>query len=133
MHGRECPRLGLMADPIYRRAGSVMEAEIGGELVTLDPNADDCFAFTPVARTVWRSLEQPKSFVQLRDELLAEYDVGSEQCAAELRQLLDELIRQGLIEKHSEPRRKSQARTKTSEFKADDPEPQSVPKVALSG
>jgi len=39
-----------------------------------------------------------KSFDDLRSELLAEYDVGEEQCTEELRALLSDLAKQGLIE-----------------------------------
>ena len=76
-----------------------MEADIGNELVALDPEAGNCFGFNEVATSVWRSLEQPKTFDQLRDELLREYDVGSEQCSRELQMLLKDLISRRLVEK----------------------------------
>jgi Coenzyme PQQ synthesis protein D (PqqD) len=76
-----------------------MEADIGNELVALDPEAGNCFGFNEVATSVWRSLEQPKTFDQLRDELLREYDVRSEQCSRELQMLLKDLISRRLVEK----------------------------------
>ncbi|HEX8840822.1 MAG TPA: PqqD family protein [Sphingomicrobium sp.] len=76
-----------------------MEADIGNELVALDPEAGNCFGFNEVATSVWRSLEQPKTFDELRDELLREYDVGSEQCSRELQMLLEDLISRRLVEK----------------------------------
>lgn len=84
--------------PIYRRARNLMEADIGNELVALDPNGGNCFGFNEVATSVWRSLQQPKSFDQLRDELLEEYEVGEEQCESELRLLLEDLTAKDLIE-----------------------------------
>jgi hypothetical protein len=74
-----------------------MEAELGDELVALDPNVGECYGFNSVATSVWRQLEQPKSFDQLRDALLAEYEVEPDQCALELRELLDDLSMKGLI------------------------------------
>jgi hypothetical protein len=74
-----------------------MEAELGEELVGLDPQAGSCFGFNSVAASVWRSLEQPKSFEQLRDELLDEYDVSGEHCTRELMALLEDLRSRGLI------------------------------------
>jgi len=74
-----------------------MEAHLGDELVALDPNAGECFGFNNVATSVWRELEQPKSFEQLRDALLEEYEVAPEQCASELRELLDSLTARGLL------------------------------------
>lgn len=81
----------------FRRARNVLDAEVGDELVALDVGAGECFGLNQVARTVWQSLAEPKSFAQLRDALLAEYDVGEEQCTAELHELLDDLAAKGLI------------------------------------
>ena len=94
-----------MSDPrefqpaLYRRIGEVLEAEIGDELVAFDVETGDCFGFNEVARSVWRSLAEPKAFQQLRDELIADYDVGVEQCTRELHELLDDLIAKRMIEK----------------------------------
>ena len=86
-----------MASPVYRRAVDLMEAELGDELVALDPLAGECFGFNEVATSVWRQLAQPKAFEQIRDALLAEYEVGEEQCSIELRELLEELTARGLL------------------------------------
>jgi hypothetical protein len=74
-----------------------MEAELGDELVALDPKAGECFGFNSVATSVWRNLEQPKSFEQLRDALLEEYEVEPERCSDELEALLEDLTARGLV------------------------------------
>lgn len=74
-----------------------MEAELGDELVALDPAAGQCFGFNNVATSVWRQLEQPKDLNQLRDALAAEYDVEPERCERELKDLLDDLCEKRLI------------------------------------
>ena len=81
----------------YRRTVDLMEAELGDELVALDPDAGACFGFNSVATSVWRLLAEPRSFEQLRDALLDEYDVETEQCASELRELLQDLSDKGLV------------------------------------
>jgi hypothetical protein len=86
-----------MDNPTYRRATDLMEASLGEELVALDAANGNCFGFNEVATQVWRRLQQPASFEQLRDELLKEYDVTDEQCASELEALLDDMVEQGLI------------------------------------
>ena len=88
---------------MYRRAAELMEAEIGDELVALDVRFGECFGFSEVAKDVWLSLWHPKRFDQLRDELLDRYDVTSEQCTAELRELLDDLATKGLVERTDGP------------------------------
>ena len=74
-----------------------MQAELGDELVALDPDAGQCFGFNSVAASVWRYLDQPRSFEDLRDGLLEEYEVEAEQCARELRELLADLLSKGLV------------------------------------
>jgi hypothetical protein len=66
-----------------------MEAELGDELVALDPNAGECFGFNSVATSVWRNLEQPKRFEQLRDALL---DLGAGRAAGQALLLADSLF-----------------------------------------
>jgi len=82
---------------VYKRAVDLMEAELGDELVALDPNAGDCFGFNGVATSVWRQLQEPKTFDELRDSLLQEYDVDQQRCARELQELLDDFSARGLI------------------------------------
>ena len=83
--------------PVYKRATDLMEAELGDELVALDPDAGDCFGFNSVATTVWRELKTQKSFEQLRDALLGQYAVSEDQCSAELREFLNDLTAKGLV------------------------------------
>lgn len=81
----------------YQRAVELMEAELGEEIVALDVEGGTCFGFNEVASAVWRALSEPHTFDMLRDELLTDYDVGRDQCEAELAQLLDDLTAKGLV------------------------------------
>jgi hypothetical protein len=90
-----------MANITYKRAIDLMEADVGDELVGLDVNVGTCFGFNLVAACVWRSLSSPKTFDQLREKLLDEFDVSAEQCTGELKDLLDDLTAKGLVEKSS--------------------------------
>jgi len=82
---------------VYKRAVDLMEAELGDELVALNVNAGECFGFNSVATSVWRELKEPKSFNQLRDILLEEYEVEPERCTHELKDLLDDLCAKQLV------------------------------------
>ena len=81
----------------YARAVVLMEAELGDELVALDANAGQCFGFNSVATSVWRALDQPKTFDELCAILLDEYEVARDQCSADLRELLTDLTARGLV------------------------------------
>lgn len=86
-----------MSEILYQRATQLLEAELGDELVALDPQEGSCFGFNDVAASVWRQLDQPKTFAQLSLALLEQYDVGADQCARELKQLMDDLVEKGLV------------------------------------
>ena len=86
-----------MNGQIYRRAVDLLEAEINDELVTLDPHRGSCFGLNNVASDVWRKLEQPRSFDELRTELLSEYEVSESRCTEELKEFLAEMQAKGLI------------------------------------
>lgn len=82
----------------YSRAVRLMEAELGDEFVALDAEAGRCFGFNNVAASVWRALERPRTFEELRNSLLLEYEVGFEQCSTDLNELLADLVGRGLVE-----------------------------------
>ena len=82
---------------MYERAVQLLEAEGADELLALDADAGECFAFNNVAASIWGYLAEPASIDVLRDKLLDEYDVSPDQCDAELKVFLDVLIQRGLL------------------------------------
>jgi hypothetical protein len=82
---------------VYKRAANLLEADVGDDLVALDPNAGLCFGFNNVATSVWKLLDEPRTFEQLQQALLDQYDVDAEQCGSELKELLDAMSAQGLV------------------------------------
>jgi hypothetical protein len=87
-----------MAKQRYRRTITLLEAEVGDDLVVLDVQAGTCFGFNEVAATIWRELETPKSFDELRDTLVASYDVSIEECSVGLKDLLNEFVDKCFVE-----------------------------------
>ena len=81
----------------YERAVDLLEAELGDELVALSIEDGNCFGFNSVATSIWRALDQPRSFEQLKAALLADYEVPADKCAGELETLLDDMIDKKLI------------------------------------
>ena len=87
---------------IYRRNAHLLEAEVGTELVALDPAAGLCFGFNEVAARVWERLAEPASLEQICDELEAEFEVDRDQCLREVQELLDDMEARQLIERSSD-------------------------------
>ena len=82
---------------IYERTAALMEAELGDELVGLEPGAGICYGFNDVAKRVWELLEQPRSFEAIRTVLLDEYDVAPDACDWDLHELLADFVDKKLI------------------------------------
>lgn len=56
------------------------------------------YGLDPVGARVWHLLRQPRSVHEVRDALLAEYEVESERCENDLLGLLENMRDEGLIE-----------------------------------
>ena len=83
----------------YERAKALREAELGDELVALDPEDGNCLGFNSVAASVWTLLAQPKTFDLLRDDVMEKYEVDAATCERDLRDLLADLEARGLVRK----------------------------------
>lgn len=81
-----------------RRIGEMIETEVDGELVALHVDKGTCYGFNSTATRIWAMIEQPKRVSELKEELLREFDVDPSTCEAQLKDLLDELEADGLVE-----------------------------------
>lgn len=88
-----------MDDILYQRTVSMLEADLGDELVALDATGGNCFGFNSVATSIWRHLASPRSFDEIEQALLAEYEVDRGRCRPELQELLDDFVDKGLVQK----------------------------------
>ncbi|NEP08857.1 MAG: PqqD family protein [Symploca sp. SIO1A3] len=75
-----------------------VSSELNGEAVILDMKSGTYYGLNSIGASIWNLLQQPKSVAEIRDSLLAEYEVEPEQCDRELLALLQDLGTKGLIE-----------------------------------
>jgi hypothetical protein len=86
-------------DSLVTLGSEQVSAELEGEAVVLNLKDGVYFGLNPVGSRVWSLLkEAPKSVAELRQAILAEYDVGYEECDRDLRSLLEALHAHGLID-----------------------------------
>lgn len=88
----------MSQDLRVERRGEMIETEVDGELVALHIDNGTCYGFNGTATRIWAMIEQPKLLSELTGELVREYDVDTATCEAQLRDLLDELAADGLVE-----------------------------------
>lgn len=87
-----------MNDMLVRRTGELIETEVDGELVALHVDNGTCYGFNGTATRIWGMIEQPRRVSELKAELLREFDVDPATCETQLKELLDELAADGLVE-----------------------------------
>ena len=88
----------MSEDLVVERRGEMIETEVDGELVALHVDKGTCYGFNSTATRIWAMIEQPRRISELKDELLREFDVDPATCEAQLRELLETLAADGLVE-----------------------------------
>jgi Coenzyme PQQ synthesis protein D (PqqD) len=69
-----------------------------GEAAILNLKNGIYFSLDSVGAAVWRLIQQPKTFAEIREHLLHEYAVDRPRLESDLRELLAQLQKHGLIE-----------------------------------
>lgn len=91
-------RQDVLLDAIVHRRGGLIEAEVDGELVALHVENGTCYGFNGTATQIWAMVAEPRSVLEIRNALVAQFDVDPQTCAVDLRALLAELEADGLVE-----------------------------------
>jgi hypothetical protein len=75
-----------------------VSSDLSGETVILDLKQSVYHGLDETGAYIWNLVQQGKSVQQIRDAMLAEFDVEPERCEKDLLALLEELAKSGLIE-----------------------------------
>lgn len=75
-----------------------ISSSLGQEAVILQLTQGMYYGLDEVGARIWEMLKEPRSVREIRDSIVAEYDVAPETAARDLIGLLTELARRGLIE-----------------------------------
>src|SRR5882724_10819328 len=87
----------VSAQAVFRRQPDRISANLGAELAVLDLQGGSYLGFNATASHVWRLLQDPLTFEQICDAMIAEFEVEPTLCGREVRLLLNELLAAGLI------------------------------------
>jgi hypothetical protein len=77
-----------------------VSCDLDGEAVILSLGNGVYYGLNPVGATVWKLLEKPRTVTELRDAIVAEYEVDAPRAQADLLHLLGDLAANGLVELH---------------------------------
>ncbi len=84
-------------------------ADLGGEAAILNLNSGVYYGLDPVGARIWNLIRRPRSVQEVKDTLVAEYDVDPERCERDLLKLLGDLLNEGLVEVRGEAAEKAPA------------------------
>lgn len=86
------------ADTRVAAARDQVSVEVEGEAVILSLADGVYYGLDPVGARVWTLLEQPRTVAELRDAVVAEWEVDAPTAERDLLVLLDALAARGLVE-----------------------------------
>ncbi|HWR51695.1 MAG TPA: PqqD family peptide modification chaperone [Bryobacteraceae bacterium] len=94
---------GVHSGAVVRRAAGQISCPLRDEVAILNLTNDTYYGLDAVGSRVWDLIAAPRQVSEVRDVLLAEFEVSPERCEQDLQRLITELRGAGLIEVVSEP------------------------------
>jgi Coenzyme PQQ synthesis protein D (PqqD) len=88
----------MTLNTIIHASSDQVSCDLGGEAAILNLNTGAYYGLDPVGARVWSLLATPQTVADVRDAMLAEYEVDAGRCESDLLALLDRLADEGLIE-----------------------------------
>lgn len=86
-----------MQSTIHQAEGQ-LSCDVAGEFAVMNLKTGTHYGLDQIGARIWTLIQQPKTFEQIRDTIVAEYDVDVARCEADLLALLRKLKAEGLIE-----------------------------------
>ncbi len=81
-----------------RTRPDLLARDLGGETVILDASECTYFSLNEVGSRIWSLLGEPARLADVHRQLLIEFEVEAEELWRDLRDLIAELVRHGLVE-----------------------------------
>lgn len=86
------------SDALLVRNDKILYATVGADdAVMLSMEAGRYYGLNAVARRVWELLETPKSIVELREAICAEFAVDVRTCEADLGEFVNQLLAKDIV------------------------------------
>ncbi len=78
----------------------LVSTDLGNEAAILNLKSGVYYGLNSIGARVWRLIQQPRTISELRDTVVAEYEVDAATCERDLLSLLTDLAEAGLLEAH---------------------------------
>jgi len=84
----------------YIQNRNTIAGRLSDELVMMDIDKGKYFSLNTVATRIWDLLDVPLSLDELCARLMEEYEVDPNQCRAEVTEVVNEMVKLGVVLKH---------------------------------
>ena len=88
----------ISANSVVVAAKDQVSCDLAGEAAILNVKSGLYYGLDPVGARIWNLVQEPRPVGEIQNAIAAEYDVEPERCALDLRDLLQKLLAEGLIE-----------------------------------
>jgi hypothetical protein len=88
----------ITPDSVICQSQSQVSTEIDGETVLLSIDKGNYYGMNKVLTAIWNWLEQPMKVSDICHKLTETYDVSGDVCEKDVRMVLGELRKEGLID-----------------------------------
>jgi len=79
-----------------------VSCDFDGEAIILSLETDSYYGLNAVGAFVWELVKEPKTFDQIKEAILANYEVDPNECERDLMELVDDLLARELIQASNE-------------------------------
>ncbi len=76
----------------------VISCDLNGEAVIMHLPSETYFGLDPTGAVIWNFIQEGRTFDDICNHLLSEYEVTYEQCTTEVGRLIEEMRANGLVE-----------------------------------
>jgi hypothetical protein len=85
-------------DKRYSQNPDLLSVEMDGDLVMMSIETGNYFGVSGIGPRVWELIGTPRTFAELMDTICVEYEVDAETASADLRNFLEKLSDNGMLE-----------------------------------
>jgi hypothetical protein len=83
----------------FRPSTDAVTKPLGGDVVLVHLRTNRMYTLNKTGARLWELLEQGHDLKRAREQMLLEFEVGEGQLRDEIRALVDELVKTGLLER----------------------------------
>ena len=76
----------------------VVSCDLGGETAMLDMKEGVYYGLNDMGTIIWEFIQEPVTLQEIIDKILEEYEVDEETCYADLVELIEQMVKNRLVE-----------------------------------